>query len=195
MSYSLTYPDASVRTLAPIIETERLVLRAFKQADIVRFAEMHADEDATQFTGGTKDLTASWLRMSAMLGSWSLKGFGPFAVEAKRDRKLVGLAGPWQPEGKWKEAEISYAFHPDSHGQGFAKEAVEACLRFVYETLEWPEAMSCIDKENAKSIALAEKLGARFERNIKIYKTVPVQVWRYPYPAEFDENWKLWGAE
>ena len=107
---------------------------------------------------------------------------------------MKGYARQWQPDSKRKEPELCYGYRPDSLGKGFATEAASACMRFVYATLGWAEAMSCIDKDNHASIALAEKLGARFERNIKMYKTIPAQVWRYPYPAEFDENWNLWGA-
>ncbi|MEM1365282.1 MAG: GNAT family N-acetyltransferase [Pseudomonadota bacterium] len=194
MSYSLTPADPHKGEVSPVIETERLILRGWKQADHARLAELHGDEANARFIG-VYDFYQSWIRLSAMQGSWSLRGFGPFAVTAKRDGVLLGFAGPWLPEGMWKEPELCYGFHPDSQGKGYATEAASACLRYVYETLAWPEAISCIDGENKASIALAEKLGARFERNIKMYKTIPAQVWRYPYPAEFDENWKLWGAE
>jgi len=164
----------------PELQTERLILRGWRQGDLDALAILFADEAATRFTGGVKDRAGVWRQMAAYAGHWLLKGFGPFAVTLNHGGETIGYCGPWDPEGKADEPEITYGLLPTHHGRGYATEAVRAALGHAYETLNWPTAVSFIDADNAASLGVARKLGARREGETRLYGTVPAEIWRYP---------------
>ncbi len=60
-------------------------------------------------------------------------------------------------------------------GQGFAAEGATAAIDWAFDHLGWDHVIHCIDKANAPSIALAERLGSRVERE------------NVPLPAPYDE--------
>ena len=65
----------------------------------------------------------------------------------------------WFP-ADWPETEIGWIMFEGGEGKGYAFEAAEAARTHVFETLGWDTAVSYIDPHNARSIALAERLGA-----------------------------------
>ena len=70
------------------------------------------------------------------------------------------MVGLHYPEG-WIAPEIGWwIVVPAQEGKGFAFEAALAARRYAYLVAGWPEAFSVIDPENARSIRLAERLGA-----------------------------------
>lgn len=164
----------------PVVETERLILRGWRQDDIDAMAALFADEAGTRFTGGTEDRAGAWRQMAAYAGHWVLKGWGPFAVTLKDGGETIGYCGPWDPEGKADEPEITYGLATTYHGKGYGTEAVRAALHFAQETLGWRTAVSFIDTDNHASLAVARKLGARRDGETLLYGSVPVEIWRYP---------------
>ena len=49
---------------------------------------------------------------------------------------------------------------PEAEGKGYAAEAARAALDYAFDTLGWDTCVSYIDANNARSIALAERMGA-----------------------------------
>jgi uncharacterized protein len=93
------------------LETERLILREWRADDFEAFAGMMADPKVMQFLAGDgKPLSRSvaWRAFTDMVGHWTLRGFGMFAVIEKASGLLVGRAGPWEP----KVHPISNSGHP-----------------------------------------------------------------------------------
>ena len=75
--------EVSSRLDIPVLETERLRLRGFREEDLDRFAEFCASEALTRFVGGTSDRRGTWRRIAAYLGHWALRGYGHWAIEEK----------------------------------------------------------------------------------------------------------------
>ena len=80
---------------------------------------------------------------------------------------FVGRVGLHYPEG-WPEPEIGWALAHRYWGRGYAFEAATAALRVAFATLDWSRAVSLISPPNLRSIRLAERLGARFERRLVV---------------------------
>jgi len=143
----------------PILETSRLVLRVPEEADLDGWAEFLADERTARFVGGVQARSAAWRSMATMTGSWTLRGFGMFSVIEKASSRWVGRLGPWSPEG-WLGTEVGWGILHEHWGKGYATEGAAAAIDWAFDSLGWSEVIHCIDRDNAASIAVAERLGS-----------------------------------
>jgi RimJ/RimL family protein N-acetyltransferase len=166
----------------PVLETERLRLRAFRETDLDRFAEFCASETLTRFVGGTSDRRGTWGRIAAYLGHWTMRGYGHWAIEEKAGGRFAGYCGLWNPVG-WPEPEVIWGLMGDAHGRGYATEAARRVREFAYRDLGWRTAVSFIAPENLPSQRVAQRLGARHERDHMLF-TTQVGVYRHPAPEE-----------
>lgn len=164
----------------PVIETERLILRAPQDSDFETEVAFYQSERST-FVGGPMPRGQTWRSYAMLIGHWALRGFGFWAVEEKASGEYCGRVGLWYPEG-WPEAEIGWTMMDHAEGRGIAYEAAIASRRYAYETLGWPTAISLIAPENARSRVLAERLGARHDSDFHHETYGLTQVWRHPDP-------------
>jgi RimJ/RimL family protein N-acetyltransferase len=146
----------------PVVETPRLVLRAFRLSDLDAYAAMCADEEVMRHigSGGAVGRDVAWRHLALFLGSWSLVGHGMWAIERRADGLLIGRAGFLDPEG-WPGCELGWLLARDAWGQGYAFEASHAAREFGRRELSLDDLISLIRPDNSRSIALAERLGAR----------------------------------
>jgi RimJ/RimL family protein N-acetyltransferase len=119
--------------------------------------------------------------MAAVVGHWSLRGYGTWAVEDRATGAYVGWCGLWFPEG-WPEPELGYALVRAAQGRGLATEAALAARAFAYETLGWSTLISFIDLRNQSSQRVAERLGARCE-STRLLRGMEGGIYRHPAPA------------
>jgi RimJ/RimL family protein N-acetyltransferase len=165
----------------PVLESERLRLRGWREEDLDPFATFVANEATARFVGGTGNRQNAWRRMAMFLGHWTLRGYGPWVIEAKANGRWIGYSGLWNPEG-WPEPEVLWGVAADSHGQGYATEAARRGREFAYRELGWATLASFIDPRNAPSIRVAQRLGAARERNVELGDN-PVALYRHPGPG------------
>lgn len=166
----------------PTLRTRQLTLRAFRPDDLARHAAMLGDPAVVRFLGnGTPRSEAeSWEVMARAIGQWALRGYGLFALE--HAGRFAGHAGILHPPS-WPAPELAYAIAPDLQRRGLAGEACGA-VRAWAATQGLADLVSYIRPANVASIAVARKLGARYERDIALLGTA-AQVWRHgPPPAE-----------
>ena len=165
--------------VGPQLETPRLLLRLPRQADFEAWAAFLADEEATRHIGGLQPRALAWRGLAAMVGAWHLKGFAMFSVIEKATGDWIGRVGPWQPEG-WPGTEVGWSIVRDRWGRGYAPEAATACTDWAFATLGWDEVIHTIAPGNAKSKAVAARLGSTFFRMGRLPEPqheLPVEVW------------------
>lgn len=170
---------------APTLETERLLLRAWRKADREpHFEIMQEPAVFRHFGPEPMGLEECWRRLMAAVGGWQLNGFGGWAVERKSDGKLIGMAAlftAWrglEPEFG-EEPEMGWIFATEAHGQGLAREACDAVLQWAEASLEPTPLWAIIAPANEPSMKLAAKLG--FERlHETLYHHDPIVVLRRP---------------
>jgi RimJ/RimL family protein N-acetyltransferase len=172
-----------VRFEIPVVETARLVLRAFREDDLDAFAAMSADPQVMRYIGPgeTVDRNGSWRSMAGFNGHWSLRGFGMWAIERKSDRAFIGRAGLHRPP-YWPDLEAGWTLARDAWGQGFAREGAAAVLAFARGRLPGQRLVSYIRPGNDRSVRVALALGARRDADMDLLGT-PVEVYLHDNPA------------
>lgn len=152
--------------MIPEIDSSRLILRAFKDTDLDRYAAFWASEEA-RFVGGQCSRNDAWRRMAMYAGHWLLRGYGIWALEDKSTSAFVGQAGLWFPEG-WPEPEIHWLLMRDATGKGFATEAAHRVRAYARDDLGWTTVVSCIDPANTASLRVSKRLGAVPEGEVHV---------------------------
>jgi len=142
----------------PVLETDRLVLRAFGPQDVEAGMAFLMDP-RTRYMGGPYSRVGAWDHCCQLIGHWAVRGYGLFTIRLRGDDRPIGDAGLIRHDA-YPEPEIGWGiWQADLEGQGIAFEAAQAVRSYAYGTLGWDTAVSYIDPENARSIALAERLG------------------------------------
>lgn len=134
------------------------MLRVFGDAEVMRFG------DGVQ----TREWIQDWLRtcLERYYQTW---GFGPYAVLARRSHKVIGYCGLFFfPDVNGRpEVEIGYRLARSVWGQGYATEAARAVRDFAFSTLNIKRLIAMIDPANTASIRVAEKIGMRYEKEVR----------------------------
>lgn len=153
---------------APLeVETERLLLRQLREPDLNAHTEMMGDPEVVKFLGGSPlDRAQSWRTMAGILGHWTLRGFGFWALEEKATGAFVGRGGLWFPEG-WPMLEVGWTLARPHWGKGYATELGRAALKVAWEQGA-TEVCSLIMPDNHRSIRVAERLGERLVGPVRV---------------------------
>lgn len=165
----------------PTLETERLILRAPREADAERLIDFFADDDYSAGFGGPLDRGDAWRWHALSAGHWLFRGYGYFSIDLRDTGEHVGICGIWNPEG-WPEPELGWVIFKQYQKHGYASEAALAAREWAYDMLGLPALTSNIVPGNTASAALAQRLGARLEGETDNPFMGRVQVWRHPGP-------------
>jgi RimJ/RimL family protein N-acetyltransferase len=169
-------------TPIPTLETERLILRPWREADHAPYARLMSDAATARYIGGVLSADDAWRKMASIIGHWQLRGYGSWALEAKANGAFVGYVGPWFPHG-FPEPEIGWSLLPEYHGRGFATEAARSARDYAYRVFGWTTAISIVADGNISSERVAARLGAVRERTLEI-RGMSAGIWRHPPPDE-----------
>ena len=170
-------------TIPRLLTTKRLTLRQFVHEDWVAMHEHYSDPECTKYTfRRALSEGESWRAMASMLGHWSIRGYGPYAIVETSSSNILGTAGLWYPND-WPEPEIKWALTRKYWGKGYAAEAVRAIQDMVAEHWNSSPPISLINAGNHPSIQLAIAVGAHFEREVE-FREEPWHVYRHPSAQE-----------
>jgi RimJ/RimL family protein N-acetyltransferase len=164
------------------LETDRLLLRQWREADFEPYAEICADAEVMRYLSG-KVMTRedAWRHMAFLAGHWQLLGYGPFAVEEKATGRLMGRIGFLNPEG-WPGFELGWTLGRPFWGKGYATEGARRALEYAFTELDKPHVISLIHPENKGSIRVAERLGEKPEGTAEVFGK-PVIVYGIDRPS------------
>ncbi|PHQ71554.1 MAG: GNAT family N-acetyltransferase [Paracoccus sp.] len=143
---------------APVLKTQRLILRVPEAGDLAAYAAFLADADASRFYGGPMRRDQAYGVLCRDIGHWHLRGFGKFAITL--DGKTLGGCGIVHPEG-WPSHELTWWLLPEARGTGIAQEASAAVLSWARDSLGLPEVETHFRDDNIAACRLTEKLGGR----------------------------------
>ena len=167
----------------PRLETPRLILRGPEPADFEPLCAFLTDPERSAGFGTEENRPRAWRWFALNIGHWALHGYGYFTLELKQTRAPCGICGIWNPEG-WPEPELGWAVFDGHEGKGLAFEAACRVREWAYGDLGLTTLTSNIVPGNTRSIRLAERMGARFERRYHNPIMGEDLLYRHPGPEE-----------
>jgi RimJ/RimL family protein N-acetyltransferase len=167
-------------SIAPL-ETARLRIRDFEIGDLETYHRLKAeafDDD------GPLEATQSWLdwtvRNYRELEALYQPPYGDYVITVKDSGAFIGAVGiaqalvPWNvlrdeaPKDEWigqPEFGLYWAMFKDYQGQGYATEAAQAVIDYVFDNLHAACIVATTEHDNAASQAVMRKLGMTLLRN------------------------------
>ena len=157
--------------------TERLIVRELVEADLDMLATVFADPAVLWWEPApfSRAQTAAWLQ--GTLRRYAEDGFGEYAVVIAASGELIGDCGPaWQEVEGERLPELGWDLRSDCWGHGYATEAARGVLLHAAE-LGLRRLWSLIAPQNARSRAVARRLGMTWEREV-VWHDAPHELWR-----------------
>jgi RimJ/RimL family protein N-acetyltransferase len=144
-----------------LIETERLILRPWRDADREAFAAINGDPRVADWLGGVRSRAESDATVDRINAHIAEHGYGFWAAERKADRRLVGMIGlklmDETPPGPCLE--MGWRLAHDTWGQGYATEGAAAALAWGFGNTDAPEIIAFTARSNLASQAVMRRIG------------------------------------
>jgi RimJ/RimL family protein N-acetyltransferase len=145
----------------PTLQTERLRLRPFSEADADDIFALHSDAEVLRYWD-----SPAWTepdraqRFVVRCRELAEEGTGArLAVDRVEDGAFVGWCtlNGWNPD--YRSASLGYCYGEAAWGHGYATEAATALLPWAVETLDLNRVQAETDTRNVASARVLEKLG------------------------------------
>jgi len=149
------------------LESPRLILRSFQDADLDAFAAYRDDPQVARYQGWKMPYTRAMAGafIAEMKESLPARGnaWYQYALERKTIPGLIGDVAFHLLAEDFHQAEIGFTLAAPYQGQGFAREAVGRLLGFLFNDLRLHRVTAGCDTRNERSYRLMEHLGMRRE--------------------------------
>lgn len=143
------------------LRSERLLLRAWRDADREPFAALNADPEVMEHFPAPLSREQSDALADHAAATVQERGWGWWAVERRADGAFLGFTGLADvPLGlPFTGTEIGWRLRRNAWGHGFATEAAHAALAFAFGPLGLTEVVSMTAATNLRSQAVMRRLG------------------------------------
>ncbi|WP_431225459.1 GNAT family N-acetyltransferase [Serratia sp. L9] len=147
-------------------ETERLLLRRWRDSDLPAFAALNADPEVMKYFAAPLNHTESHALAKRIDQFMQQHGWGLWAVEVKHGAPFIGFVGlsiPGEDLPCSPCVEIGWRLAAEHWGQGYASEAALCALDVAFGTLKLPEVVSFTAEINLPSRRVMTRIGMSFE--------------------------------
>jgi RimJ/RimL family protein N-acetyltransferase len=149
------------------LETSRLFLRAFQDQDIEPFRLYRSDPEIAKYQGwkapfsieqATAFVNEMKSKKPAQPGEWY-----QVALELKTTGAMIGDCVFQCLHEDPRQAEIGFTLARSYQGKGYAREAVECLMGYLFDVLGLHRLRANCDPANLASSRLLESVGMRYE--------------------------------
>jgi RimJ/RimL family protein N-acetyltransferase len=144
------------------LETERLILREWTDADRETYASFVGDPDVRRFYPNVMSRSEADGMIDRFIAYLARDGFGLLAVERKSDGALIGDVGIVPVDMSIRgnpPVEIGWLLGKQYWGNGYAPEAAQAWIDYAFNVLGLPEIVAWTAVVNIPSQRVMQKLG------------------------------------
>lgn len=159
-----------------MIETDRLLLRQWRDEDLQPFAEMNSDPEVMRYFPSIHTLEQSNAMAKKCHDLIVERDWGLWAIEVLDTGEFIGFTGLHVPSSAlpfFPCVEIGWRIRKQYWRKGYAAEAAKASLWFGFEILSLPEIVSFTSVINLPSIGVMEKIGLKNQHRNFMHPLVP----------------------
>ncbi|WP_328467887.1 GNAT family N-acetyltransferase [Streptomyces sp. NBC_00448] len=153
--------------------TERLLLRGWRDEDLVPLADIYADPEVMRFigAGATRTYEQTAASFAMLRQEWRDRGYGMFAVEVRATGELAGWVGMTVPAFLPEilpAVEIGWRLGRAHWGRGYATEAAREALAYGFDEAGLDRIVSVCNVEHHASRRVMTKLGMALDRRTTV---------------------------
>lgn len=151
--------------IGQVIQTDRLVLRRWKDSDREPFYQLNSDPRVMEFYPKCLTREESDALIRRIDGHFERHNFGLYAVELREEPGFIGYIGLAHVEFQTSFtpcAEIGWRLAAAHWGKGLATEGARAAARYGFESLGLDEIVSFTVPANLRSRRVMDKIGMAY---------------------------------
>jgi ribosomal-protein-alanine N-acetyltransferase len=151
---------------APVLETERLVLREITEGDFERIHGYATDPEVVRYVPwgpNTEQDTHDFLARTMIAAVAEPRLEYVFGVELREEPGLLGSVGLYIRPEDTDQAMLGYAYDRSAWGRGIATEAALAMVGTGFDLLGFRRIWASCDPDNQGSRRVLEKVGMTVE--------------------------------
>ena len=157
--------------MTTFLETQRLTLRRFTEADLDRLHALDSDPVVMRYVIPPRTFEQTQAYLRSILDDYEQDPTtGRWIVSERTGQDFVGVALLKKLEGT-DEDEIGYRFFQDAWGKGYATEVMQALIGYAFRQLRRPRVVAVANPANRASWRVMEKCGLHFVRLAHVYNT------------------------
>jgi ribosomal-protein-alanine N-acetyltransferase len=144
------------------IETPRLLLRHWRDADIEPWVAMNLDPRVNEFLFSTYPREFAESRAALRRRELDELGYGWWVVEVRGGTPFAGVVCLREVpfEAHFAPArEVGWFFAPEHWGNGYATEGARGALEHAFAALGWDEVVAMTAVQNVRSERVMQRLG------------------------------------
>jgi ribosomal-protein-alanine N-acetyltransferase len=179
------------------LETERLILREFRENDWPDILAYQADPLYLRYyewTERTPKAVQEFVQMFLDQQQERPRTKFQLAVTLKPNHQLIGTCGIRTKSVDAHEGDIGYELSPKHWGQGYATEAARAIVQFGFTELRLHRIWSWCIADNVGSARVLEKLGMQLEGRLRDKERFKGRWWDTLLYAILDHEWRDMGG-
>ncbi|MHB8531065.1 MAG: GNAT family N-acetyltransferase [Caulobacteraceae bacterium] len=147
-----------------MIETARLTLRPWREADRRGWLAMMADPEVATWLGGVLHAPQAGEAFDRLKASVETSGLGMWAAERTADGELVGSIGVRRVPAERNHpmggmVEVGWRLKRAAWGFGYASEGAAAALSWAFANLDISEIVAYTSRANARSRGVMRRIG------------------------------------
>lgn len=149
----------------PILETDRLYLRAIKQCDVDDIFEYSSDPKTSKYLLWDVHKSVRYTQeiVDLILAKYRSGEYNDWAIIYKENQKMIGTCGFTNIDAENSNVEIGYVLNPKYWNLGIATEVVQRVVEFAFENMKVNRVEAKFLFGNDASLAVMEKIGMKFE--------------------------------